>query len=139
MKTYFKFLSLFSTVILIPNLALSECQCPEKPSLTQAVKDASVVFAGRVTNIRKSALRQGQLEVRFSILKYLSGDIDGNKPELVVVFTPEELGTCGLKFVSEQDYLVFASGNPANLKTTSCTRTAALDISQEDVKALEAR
>ncbi len=54
----------------------------------------------------------------------------------VLVYTPLDYEYCGFKFSDGMDYLVFATGNPAHFKTTSCSKTDVLDNVLTDVQKL---
>lgn len=115
--------------------AWAECACPPKPEPKQAFADAAVAFVGRVDHAKPSPFKKGFIEARFSILKKLKSldELNGNT---LIVLTPASADDCGYNFASGQDYLVYATGTPASLRTDSCSRTAYLDNVLEEVEQL---
>lgn len=110
--------------------AAAECACPPVPPPLEALKRSSTAFIGSVINLKKSPIKNGFTEVKFSLLKRIKGfeEIPG---DTVIVFMPTAAEECSYPFSEGQDYVVFASGNPAGLKTTSCSGTNFLDVVPE--------
>ncbi|MCC6953325.1 MAG: hypothetical protein IT290_04340, partial [Deltaproteobacteria bacterium] len=90
---------------------------------------------GSAEKVTRSPVKEGYMEARFTIMKRLKGfdEILGDK---VFVFTPDKPENCGYPFSPGQDYVVFAQGNPAGLRTTSCLGTVYLDNVTGEIDSL---
>ena len=119
---------------LIPNSA-SACSCGEKQDIRAALADSTMVFVGRVEELKENPLKPGLQEVKLAVLRKFKG-FEEVQTRFVYVYTPKEAALCGFKFSGGMDYLVFASGTPAHFKTSICSRTGLLDDSQRDVQLL---
>lgn len=113
------------------------CSCAPKPTVENAHREATAVFTGRVTSVEPSPLREGQLEVNFTVRKAYKGAPADMGLERVVVFTPMQEAECMFDFQQDQDYLVFATGNLAYYKVNRCGRTGQLEISLDEIAELE--
>jgi hypothetical protein len=103
---------------------LFACSCPAKGTVEQEFNKSDVVFLAQVAE-KKSAgiIRPGYTKVRFIPMKVYKGrDLLPNQ-EAFTVFTPDSEKNCELNFSNRIDYIVFAKGNPAFLKVTSCSLT----------------
>jgi hypothetical protein len=116
--------------------AAGACSCKGQPQLEEALARSSVVFIGRVESQKDSSLRPGYRQIRIAVLRKFKWLDDLTKLEYVVLFTPKESALCGFSFQNGFDYLVFAHGNPAFLKTDSCSRTEVLDKALLDQQKL---
>lgn len=115
----------------------AQCQCDSKPSLQEALQDASIVFLGRVTSIKESAVREGKKEVEFAAFNRYKTEFEENASgRQVLVYTPSLAEDCGVEFLLEQDYLVFGKGNPARYEVDSCSRTGIVELVKEDIDKL---
>jgi len=56
--------------------------------------------------------------------------------ESVVVYAPVSTDPCTLKFIKGNDYLVFADGNPAFLKTNSCSMSGLQEGRSQEILEL---
>ncbi len=128
------------SVTLLVNLftlspASASCSCGPAQEIDQAYTDAQTVFIGRVEHILKSPLRQGLNEIKFLLMKGFKGTEEAMNRTLVV-YTPIESDECGYAFIPGQEYLVYASGTPANFRVVSCSRTKVYDTAKEEVTKL---
>lgn len=127
-------LTLFTSAV--PN-AFADCKCPEKPSLNQAVEDASIVFLGRVTSIKNSVMREGKMEIEFAAFNRFKTEFEETSSgRQLLIYTPDGPQNCGVEFLLEQDYLVFGKGNPARYEVDACSRTGLVELVKEDIEAL---
>lgn len=114
------------------------CSCGPQVELLAARETSSLVFVGHVLKVVPSVLKPGQNEVHLKIEKFFKLEDDGRaKKDMVVIYTPVEESLCGFHFIRERDYLVFATGTPAQYKTDLCTRTKLLEDVLLDVEQLE--
>lgn len=140
------FLPLLSFCSLFCHTALAEdeildqiltpptCSCETKSNVEKAFQESSTVFVGRVEQIIESPLRPEMYEVKFVLLTNYKGD--DTEGRFRVVYTPLTEALCGYAFTPGQEYVVYATGNPAYYKTNSCTRTAILDLTRDDLGKL---
>ncbi len=125
------------SIAALSTSAFAQCKCPDKPSLDDAVEQSSIVFLGRVTSIKNSAVREGKKEVEFAAFnRYKSEFQETSSGRQVLVYTPAQSQDCGVDFLLEQDYLVFGTGNPARYEVDSCSRTGIVEMVKEDIEAL---
>lgn len=115
----------------------SACKCvpPEGPA--EELKRADAVFSGRVTGISRQA-KSGDpftsVKVTFTVIKRWKGE----KRSQLTVFTNSHSAACGYAFNKGESYLVYADADEkGRLVTTSCSRTANLKNTQDDVKELD--
>ena len=118
----------------------AECTCPSPPSLESAYDSSSLVFVGKVEDKHINPLKKGDYEVKFQVTRKLKGFEDLPTSNALVYTarenTPGKIGDCAFDFTVNGEYLVFASGTPAYLKTSACTRTAVLEKSLMDVQRI---
>lgn len=123
-------------LILYPFSSVHACTCPlaEEPEAT--LEKSSIVFVGRVKSKKLSLLKKNEYEIKFQVNKKFKGfdDVPGNT---VVIYTSVDFEYCGYKFGTGLDYLVYAEGNPAHFKTSSCSRTNILEKSQAEIQKLQ--
>ena len=129
-------LVLFGVVFGATADAAASCPCGDKPGLEQALADSSTVFLGRVEEQSASPLKPGYSQVKLVVLRRYKMPEELEKAQVLTVYTPLEAKTCGYKFQSGFDYLVYTEGNPAFLKITSCGRTEILEKATLDQQKL---
>jgi hypothetical protein len=132
-------ISLFSTIaffnIVFSNLSFAagpqvsastfgDCKCPKLPTVNDAYNQSPIIFLGQVVSVEQaSAIRPNYNVVKLIMTKSYKGTELLPQTDYVVVYTPDKEKDCGVSFSKQSDYLVFASGNPAFLKTTLCNLT----------------
>jgi len=127
-------LALVGLIILAKPLAVYACSCrPPAPPL-EALANASVVFSGRVTAIDAPADRGGAEPIRATF--QVEREWKGHNGPTIAVYTPASSASCGVDFVTKQEYLVYASINDGRLQTNLCGRTTTLALATEDLAAL---
>lgn len=135
MKTLIPLLSIFFPVLLAAAQDATSCKCAPADPVKEAFQQASTVFIGRVEEVGKSPFHPEMNEVRFALLNdYKHAGESAGRTRLV--FTPLAEGTCGYKFVPGQEYLVYATGNPAFYKTSICSRTTFRETAHEEITKL---
>ena len=127
------FLYLLLTLFFLEN-ALS-CECPSQSELGSLLEQASLVFSGRVKELKQSQFRPGYREVQLSLITRIKGG-EEVRADSVVVYTADSREQCGFSFSSGKDYLVFATGSPAFFRTTACLGTRELENALYDVQLL---
>ena len=135
LRTAFATALVSSGISIVAPASAQACTCDPKPDIEQALEQSSVVFVGQVKSKVENPLKKEQWEVKFSVSRKLKGfeEVPGNQ---VLIYTPKDHEYCGYKFQDGLDYVVYATGNPAHLQTTSCMRTEILDKVLTDVHKL---
>lgn len=110
------------------------CTCVEPKEPTEALKESTAVFVGRVAEIEESQANQFSYGAIFEIQRAWKG-IESDMP-VVRVTTGTSGDTCGYGFQENKEYLVYASGDLKELATSICSRTTMLDNAQPDLIAL---
>lgn len=130
-------LALGSTCLCFSQAWGEGCTCPPTPPLNIAYQTADIAIIGKVEKISESVYRQGYLEVRFYVMKKFKWpeELGGDSAILYTRPKPED---CGYPFMRDQDYIVYATGNPAGLTVTKCSRTNVLDNVLDDIDPLTA-
>lgn len=112
-----------------------KCSCEERPALPKLLEQSSISFVGRVERLDNNPRRPGFVEVTFTVLNRFKG-FEEVKTQKVLIYTPKE-GSCSYAFRIGLDYLVFASGTPANFKADTCSGTEILENSYTDIERLK--
>jgi hypothetical protein len=130
-------LLIVSALLGVPNLekhtALA-CSCAELKEPTEALKESTAVFVGRVVEIEESQANQFSYGAIFEVQRAWKG-IESDMP-VIKVTTGTSGDTCGYGFQENEEYLVYAYGDPKELATGICSRTMTLDSAQLDLTAL---
>ena len=120
----------------IQAVSANDCKCPKVLTTTEAFNQNSLVFLGQVISVEKaSAIRPNYNIVKMILTKSYKGEDLLPKTDYVVIYTPDKEKECGVQFARQSDYIVFANGNPAFMKTNSCSLTGI----QETKKAEQAK
>lgn len=110
MKIFASILFLFFSYNVV-----SACSClkPTDADKANAVKNASVIFYGKVISTIPS--ENYQIKVKFHVLKGWKG-VETNE---IVVTTSSESSACGATFVKDQMAMVYSFSDPPS--TSSCS------------------
>ncbi len=115
-------LSLFAYPLMAEN---NNCQC-KKEELKEAADNATSIFTGHVRSIKNDPLRTKYKRIEFKVSKKIKG-LDHNDTNFVVIYSEKDDNSCKFKFIQNGSYLVYATGSPARLKVSSCSRTGLLE------------
>jgi hypothetical protein len=122
--------------------AAEQCVCANPPGTVQeSLQRSSACFVGRVEQTTKSAIKEGYNEVRMVVLDRFKG-LDDIRGSDVVIYTKRNQHECGMEFLGGQDYIVFATGNPAGLKVDNCLGSGVRDTmipKEEELRRLVGR
>jgi hypothetical protein len=99
----------------------------------EAAAQASAVFEGRVVEV--SDEQGAELPRRKVTLRIVRG-WKGMQSERAVVTTASDSAACGVDFVRDQNYLVYATTQDGALSATTCSRTRLSTEAEEDFAAL---
>ena len=113
------------------------CECKES-TVEQRIENAQVIFSGKLYgDVWESS--DHHMEGNFAVKKTWKGaeSFPSIKTGNVKVVTAVDSGLCGVKFVPNKDYLIFAQIDGENLRTSSCSGSWFLDGRGNEVRALE--
>ena len=110
------------------------CSCVLPGPPDQALAESGAVFSGTVTAVTRPANVGGIAPVRvtFTVARVWKG------PEEVtmIINTPDSSASCGVDFVENGEYLVYARNVEGTFQATLCSRTTQLANAGEDLAAL---
>lgn len=139
-------LLLLATLLLTPAVTYA-CTCAGTSPVCSAPSVSEVILRGRVVeqtlispadetvkNLDGSASTihsPGYYRVRFSVLEMFTGE---PRTQEIDILTNEQSSACGFSFVTDAEYIVFASTNQQTneLWTSHCTHTHELAPGKED-------
>lgn len=128
MKPLLALLALSALALPVDVLA---CSCMRPQPVPEAVEDATRVFVGEVTAVKRvDALHQ---RVTFHVTEHFKG----SRVETVQLITPSDGVMCGYPFNEGSIYVVYAHGEEGDLGSSSCSRTT-LAMQGSDLEELRA-
>jgi hypothetical protein len=136
---FFLILTLAATLFIAKVQHTYACSCARDPEPRDALAKADAVFVGRViaimdTNLGPVVSSADPLRNTFEISQTWKGT-EGSE----ITITSERFdASCGYAFQQGREYIVYASAGGGGLRTSICSRTAALDRAQADLVALGA-
>jgi hypothetical protein len=124
-------IALFLSALVVGERGASACDCAGVPT-SQYLRNADVVYTGRVVSIRADGQRFAWPEIEFGLDRTIKGRTDGKR---FVLVTPAGKGVnCrGFDFVVGKKYLVFATGRdsetgqPGTYGVNWCAGTMSLE------------
>ncbi len=132
-----KYLVVFLILVGFVGTAFA-CLCDDL-TIEQRINQADVIFSGTVQGNPWNH-NEKNIVVGFSVQEVWKGSDtflfieDG----YVEVITPNVSTACGVNFISDKKYLIYAKTDGTNLATTTCDGSWFLDGRAEDVKELDA-
>ena len=107
------------------------CSCAPLEPPTESPAKSTSVFAGRVVSIAESQRDDGEYPV---VVEFDVGSVwKGPDHQTMFLRTSEDVSTCGYRFVSGLEYLVYS---PDGSRVSSCSRTRLLAGASEDLAEL---
>jgi hypothetical protein len=132
-----KALLIFLSIAFLSSQVLAECKCGKFKSTDEAFKSSDVVFLGQVVTVTNSNILHPDYKVaKVAIVSPYKGVEILPATEYVTVFTKKD--DCGVNFAALSDYLIFASGDPAFLTTSTCQLTDIQEKSKERLIRVDA-
>ena len=125
--------------VLLP-LALSEpahaCSCLESSPPLEALEGSTAVFLGLVVDVRDYRIEKGvKISTSHPFYEFRVERI-WKGPVAETVFVASSFGTCSFRFDVGRRYVVYAYGDPSDLRTSLCGRTARVANAAEDLRVL---
>jgi len=108
----------------------SACSCAPPEGPTASLAASTAVFEGRVESITPGEL----IQVRFAVTRAWKGA----EEEQVEVRTRAHGAACGYRFAEGATYLVYAYGEPDDLRVGLCSRTRPIEDASDDLAELGA-
>ena len=125
------------TIMMLSSQVLAECKCGKVKSTDEAFKSSDVVFLGQVATVNNSNILHPDYKVvKVAIVSPYKGVEILPATEYVTIFTKKD--DCGINFAALSDYLIFASGDPAFLTTSTCQLTDIQEKSKEKLIRVDA-
>ncbi|MFA6469485.1 MAG: T9SS type A sorting domain-containing protein [Bacteroidota bacterium] len=111
------------------------CSCARSKTPAEEYIKREAVFVGKVLNIEFDGTRERfmQKKVTLEVIKSWKG-IQGTE---IVVFTGPHEAACGIDFVVDTLFLIYAHNNNDTLKTDLCTWTKTLSTAALDLAYLD--
>ncbi|WP_409344739.1 hypothetical protein [Paenibacillus sp. MBLB4367] len=114
------------------------CSCAGPLSVQQELQSKTAVFSGKAVsvNVQKGLLRSSAdpVAVTLEVDRVWKGEI-GRKQ---TVYTAMDGASCGFKFETGREYVIYAHSGNDKLETSICSRTKLLSAAAEDSKLLGA-
>jgi hypothetical protein len=125
-------------LMIVPG-SIHACSCAESPSANAELQSHTAVFSGKVLSVKEPSKllnwsSADPIKVTFEVYRVWKGEV-GNK---VSIQTAMHEASCGFDFDENQEYLVYAHGDMADLKASLCSRTQVFLTSGKDIEALGA-
>jgi len=127
---------IIASFLLVNISTVFGCSCVLPKASSEALKEATAVFAGKVVGIdAPSGLvisSADPVKVTFNVSKVWKGPTY----KTLVITTARNGASCGYSFKEGEDYVVYAYGKETELSTGLCSRTKLLSNAEEDLKEL---
>lgn len=135
MKLQF-FLIIVSGVVMFSFGHVFACECKET-SAEQKIENAQVIFSGKLKGDTWEFSKH-HIAADFAVKTVWKGATDYPSIETgdVTVVTALDSGLCGVKFIPEKMYLIYAQIDDDNLITSSCSGSWFLDGKGDEVRLL---
>lgn len=151
-----KTLIAFVIYFLLSLAKVSACDCP-KISIEDDFEMSTMIFSGKVTGFeyRKNIpnqIRESQTDISSNQADYETMVVKfqveqwwkGEAPPIVFLITNQlkyadgsgRYRSCDFRFYENESYLIYASGNKDELRTSICRRTKILTKAGEDLRSL---
>ncbi|MDQ8734214.1 hypothetical protein [Paenibacillus sp. LHD-38] len=134
------FLLVFSMWFVIEPLTVQACSCAGPPSVEDQLNRKTAIFTGKVLTLTKPAKGKiwssaDPVKAQMEVKTVWKGELDSQ----TTVYTALSSASCGYEgFEVNEEYIVFAYGDPERLETGLCGGTKTLASAQEELKALGA-
>jgi len=131
-------LALFAVGILfLTNITPAfACSCTPPVSPKESLRNSTAVFAGKVIDIDIPGWMMISSADPVRITFEVSSVWKGGGYKTIMVETARSEASCGYSFTKDEEYLVYARGEEADLKVGLCGRTKLLADADEDLNVL---
>lgn len=139
-KLFLIYLVVFGTWFMVEHETVHACSCAETPNIEDQLNRKTAIFTGKVVSLTEPA--KGKLvstadpvKVQFEVKTVWKGEVSSQ----TTVYTAMSSVSCGYEnFKVNEEFIVFAYGDPDHLETGLCEGNKTLAAAQEDLKVLGA-
>ncbi|WP_091218456.1 hypothetical protein [Paenibacillus sp. BC26] len=128
------------TCFVVKPLTVNACSCAAPPSIENQLNRKTAIFSGKVLSLTKPTKGKiwstsDSVKVQFEVKTVWKGELSFQTS----VYTALSSASCGYEgFEVNEEYIVFAYGDPERLETGLCEGNKTLASAQEEFKALGA-
>ncbi|MBP1967677.1 hypothetical protein [Paenibacillus aceris] len=138
-KVLLIYLFLFGTLFVVEPLTVNACSCAGPPSIEDQLNPKTAIFKGKLLSLKKSVngmiWSSAEVKAQFEVKTIWKGTLSSQ----TTVYTALSSASCGYEgFEVNEEYIVFAYGDPDRLETGLCEGTKTTASAQGDLKALGA-
>ncbi|GGA00981.1 hypothetical protein GCM10008018_54070 [Paenibacillus marchantiophytorum] len=132
------YLFVFGTWFVVEPLTVHACSCAEPPNIKDQLNQKTAIFKGKVLSLTKPVIGKiwssaDPVKAQFEVKTVWKGELSSQ----TTVYTALSSASCGYEgFEVNEEYIVFASGDPERLETGLCEGTMTLASADEELKAL---
>lgn len=137
-KLFLCFLLVTGAWLAVKPTSASACSCAAPAPVQEDLQRKTAIFSGKVRSISTPGLgllhsTADPVKVTFEVQDVWKGELHSK----TVVYTALSSASCGYEdFAVNQEFIVFAHGNPDRLETGICERTKPLASAGEELAAL---
>ncbi|WP_274654634.1 hypothetical protein [Paenibacillus humicola] len=139
-KVVLIFLFVLGTWFVVKPFTVNACSCAKSPSIEDQLNRKTAIFTGKVLNLTKPDKGKtwssaDPVKAQFEVKTVWKGELSSQ----TTVYTASSSASCGYEgFEVNEEYIVFAYGDPDRLETGLCEGTKNLASAQKELKALGA-
>ncbi|WP_271753401.1 hypothetical protein [Cohnella sp. JJ-181] len=128
------------TFFIVKPAAVHACSCAERPGIEDQLQRKTAVFTGKVLSLSNPVSGRNwssadPVKVQMEVNKVWKGELASQ----TTVYTAVSSVSCGYEdFKVNEEYIVFAYGDPDRLETGLCEGNKTLATAQDELKALGA-
>ncbi|SFE10462.1 hypothetical protein SAMN05216378_2334 [Paenibacillus catalpae] len=134
------YLVVFGTWFMFEHETVHACSCAAPPNIEDQLNLKTAIFTGKVVSLTQPV--KGKLmstadpvKVQFEVKTVWKGELSSQ----TTVYTAMSSESCGYEeFDVDEEFIVFAYGDPDHLETGICEGNKTIAAAQEDLKALGA-
>ncbi|CAM3191971.1 hypothetical protein PALU110988_07610 [Paenibacillus lupini] len=137
-KFFLIYLVVFGTWFMVEREPVHACSCATTPNIEDQLNRKTAIFTGKVVSITEPAKRNlvstaDAVKVQFEVKTVWKGEVSSQ----TTVYTTRSSASCGYEnFDVNEEFIVFAYGEPDHLETGLCEGNKTLAAAQEDLKVL---
>ncbi len=137
-KVILIYLFVFGTWFVVEPLTVNACSCAGPPSIEDQLNRKTAIFKGKVLSLTKPVIGKiwssaDPVKAQFEVKTVWKGELSSQ----TTVYTALSSASCGYEgFEVNEEYIVFAYGDPDRLETGLCEGTKTLASAKEELIAL---
>jgi hypothetical protein len=132
------YLFVFATWFVVEPLTVNACSCAGPPNIEDQLNRKTAIFKGKVLSLTKPVNGKiwssaDPVKAQFEVKTVWKGELSSQ----TTVYTALSSASCGYEgFEVNEEYIVFAYGDPDRLETGLCEGTKTIASAQGELKAL---